>query len=166
MKQLPRTNPRTPIRLSLCCAVYCSMKRWAIGGATRWPALMMAVAAAATALGAYLIGTLTNEAYVSRNFRGIVVIGVLGDGGVRRQGSRDLRRAVLLSHIGNRIVANNQRRMFDKLLRENIELLRRSSFVGIHFPADNRRRGVSSGHQSSDHRRRPRSHVVDRAVAS
>ncbi|HEY1747633.1 MAG TPA: ABC transporter ATP-binding protein, partial [Xanthobacteraceae bacterium] len=38
---------------------------------------LMGVAAGATALGAYLIGTLTNEAYVTRNFQGIVVIGVL-----------------------------------------------------------------------------------------
>ena len=46
-----------------------------------WPryalaSLMMAVAAAATALGAYFLGTLTNEAYVSHNFRGIVILGV------------------------------------------------------------------------------------------
>jgi len=37
----------------------------------------MSVAAAATALGAYLIGTLTNEAYLSHNFRSIVVLGVM-----------------------------------------------------------------------------------------
>ena len=46
----------------------------------------------------------------------------------------------MLSRIGNRIVADNQRRMFDKLLHENIELLRRSAFVRIHRAADHRRR--------------------------
>jgi len=53
-----------------------------------WPryalaTLMMSVAAAATALGAYLIGTLTNEAYLSHNFRSIVVLGHTQCGGIR-----------------------------------------------------------------------------------
>ena len=38
---------------------------------------LMGIAAAATALTAYLLGTMTNEAYVNRNFHGIVVIGML-----------------------------------------------------------------------------------------
>ena len=39
--------------------------------------LLMGIAAAATALTAYLLGTMTNEAYVNHNFHGIVVIGVV-----------------------------------------------------------------------------------------
>jgi hypothetical protein len=38
---------------------------------------LMAVAATGTALSAYLLGTLTNEAYVHRNFQRIVIIGII-----------------------------------------------------------------------------------------
>ena len=41
---------------------------------------LMAIAAAATALTAYLLGTMTNEAYVKHNFHGIVVIGIAAVG--------------------------------------------------------------------------------------
>ncbi|HEY1747276.1 MAG TPA: ABC transporter ATP-binding protein [Xanthobacteraceae bacterium] len=81
---------------------------------------LMGVAAGATALGAYLIGTLTNEAYVTRNFQGIVVIGVLAMAVFATKGLSTYGAAVLLNYIGNSIVAKNQRRMFDKLLHENI----------------------------------------------
>src|ERR1700691_1770560 len=81
---------------------------------------VMGIAASATALGAYLIGTLTNEAYVSRNFHGIVVIGVLAMAVFTTKGLSTYGAAVLLNYIGNGIVAKNQRRMFDKLLHENI----------------------------------------------
>ena len=83
-------------------------------------ALMMGISAAATALGAYLIGTMTNEAWVNRNFRGIVVIGILVMALFAAKGLATYFSAVMLSRIGNRIVADNQRRMFDKLLRENM----------------------------------------------
>jgi len=81
---------------------------------------LMGIAAGATALGAYLIGTLTNEAYVSHNFRGIVVIGVLAMAVFATKGLSTYGAAVMLNYIGNSIVAKNQQRMFDKLLRENI----------------------------------------------
>ncbi len=90
-----------------------------------WPryalaTLMMSVAAAATALGAYLIGTLTNEAYLSHNFRSIVVLGVMVMAIFAAKGLATYFGTVMLSRIGNRIIADNQRRMFDKLLRENM----------------------------------------------
>ena len=53
----------------------------------------MAIAAGRTALSAYLIGTLINEAYVSHNFRGIVILGIAVDGDLRRQRLGDLRSA-------------------------------------------------------------------------
>ncbi|HUD86953.1 MAG TPA: ABC transporter ATP-binding protein [Xanthobacteraceae bacterium] len=81
---------------------------------------LMAVAAAATALTAYLLGTMVNEAYVQRNFHGIVVIGVVAVAIFAAKGFATYGSAVTLSRIGNRIVAENQRRMFDKLLQENI----------------------------------------------
>jgi ATP-binding cassette, subfamily B, bacterial MsbA len=90
-----------------------------------WPryaiaSVMMAIAAAGTALSAYLIGTMTNEAWVERNFHGIVVIGVIVMVLFAAKGMATYFGAVMLSRIGNRIIADNQRRMFDKLLRENM----------------------------------------------
>ncbi len=82
--------------------------------------LLMAVAAAGMALSAYLIGTMTNEAYVNRNFQGIVVIGIITMAMFTIKGAATYGSTVMLSKIGNRIVADNQRRMFDKLLRQNI----------------------------------------------
>jgi ATP-binding cassette, subfamily B, bacterial MsbA len=81
---------------------------------------LMAVAAAATALTAYLIGTVTNEAYVNRNYRAIVAVGVISIVVFSVKGLATYGSVVMLSRIGNRIVADHQRRMFDKLLRENI----------------------------------------------
>ena len=81
---------------------------------------LMAVAAAATALTAYLIGTMTNEAYVNRNFHGIVVIGLIAMVIFIAKGFANYGSAVMLSWIGNRIVADNQQRMFDKLLQQDI----------------------------------------------
>jgi ATP-binding cassette, subfamily B, bacterial MsbA len=90
-----------------------------------WPryaiaSLMMGIAAAGTALSAYLIGTMANEAWVERNFQGIVLIGVVVMALFAAKGTATYFGAVMLSRIGNRIVADNQRRMFDKLLRENM----------------------------------------------
>jgi ATP-binding cassette, subfamily B, bacterial MsbA len=81
---------------------------------------LMGLAAAGTALSAYLLGTMTNEAYVERNFHGIVVIGVIAAAIFAAKGLATYGASVTLSRIGNRIVANNQRRMFDKLLRANM----------------------------------------------
>ena len=90
-----------------------------------WPRYLLAfallgIAAVAMALSAYLIGTMTNEAYVSRNFHGIVIIGVITMAIFAVKGLATYTSTVVLSSIGNNIVATNQRRMFDKLLHENI----------------------------------------------
>jgi ATP-binding cassette, subfamily B, bacterial MsbA len=92
---------------------------------THWPLyamafVLMGIAAAATALTAYLLGTMTNEAYVKHNFHGIVVIGVVAMVIFAVKGFATYGGTVTLSRIGNRIVADNQRRMFDKLLHENM----------------------------------------------
>lgn len=82
--------------------------------------LLMLVAAAGTALSAYLLGTMTNEAYVNRNFQGIVIIGIIAMAIFATKGMATYGSTVMLTSIGNRIVADNQQRMFDKLLRENM----------------------------------------------
>jgi ATP-binding cassette subfamily B protein len=82
--------------------------------------MLMGIAAAGTALSAYLLGTMTNEAYVNRNYHGIVVIGFIAAAIFAVKGLATYGAAVMLSSIGNRIIADNQRRMLDKLLRQNM----------------------------------------------
>jgi ATP-binding cassette subfamily B protein len=81
---------------------------------------LMTIAAAATALTAYLLGTMTNEAYVNRNYHGIVVIGLIAMVIFTVKGFATYGATVTLSSIGNRIIADSQRRMFNKLLQESI----------------------------------------------
>jgi ATP-binding cassette, subfamily B, bacterial MsbA len=82
--------------------------------------VLMGIAAAGTALTAYLLGTMTNEAYVSHNYHGIVVIGLIAMVIFAVKGFATYGSAVLLSWIGNSIIADSQRRLFDKLLHESI----------------------------------------------
>src|ERR1700691_1214866 len=82
--------------------------------------VLMGIAAAGTALTAYLLGTMTNEAYVSHNYHGIVVIGLIAMVIFAVKGFATYGAAVLLSWIGNSIIADSQRRLFDKLLHESI----------------------------------------------
>ena len=82
--------------------------------------VLMCIAAAGMALSAYLLGTMTNEAYIHHNFRGIVIVGVITMAVFATKGIATYGATVTLSYVGNRIVADNQRRMFDKLLRENM----------------------------------------------
>ena len=81
---------------------------------------MMGIVAGCTALSAYLLGTMINAAYVNKNYREIVALGLLAMAIFVVKALSTYASAVWLSWIGNRIVADNQRRMFDKLLQENI----------------------------------------------
>ena len=82
--------------------------------------LMMGVAAACTALSAYLLGDVVNQAYVHKNFHALVLVGCAAFGLFALKGAASYGQQVIMMRIGNRIVADNQRRMFDKLLTENI----------------------------------------------
>ena len=81
---------------------------------------MMAIIAGCTALSAYLLGTMINAAYVNKNYHQIVALGVLAMAIFVVKALATYGSAVWLSWIGNRIVADNQERMFDKLLQEDI----------------------------------------------
>jgi ATP-binding cassette subfamily B protein len=81
---------------------------------------LMLVSAAATAATAYLLGTMINQTVVTQNFRGVVIVSLAAIGLFAAKGMATYGGAVTLSRIGNRIIAENQRRMFDKLLHENI----------------------------------------------
>jgi ATP-binding cassette, subfamily B, bacterial MsbA len=81
---------------------------------------LSAVVAGATALSAYLLGSIINAAYDNKNFHQIVAIGLLMMLISVIRAAATYGSAVMLSWIGNRIIAENQRRFFDKLLHENI----------------------------------------------
>jgi ATP-binding cassette, subfamily B, bacterial MsbA len=82
--------------------------------------VLMGIAAAATAASAYLIGTVVNEAYVSRNFPGIVILGGVTVALFASKGLATYGFSVMLSRIGNRIIADNQRAVLAKLLSEGL----------------------------------------------
>jgi ATP-binding cassette subfamily B protein len=81
---------------------------------------MMAIAAGATAMSAYLIGQVVNAAYVSRSFPAVLSLGIACVALFATKGIATYGQAVILARIGNRIVADNQRRVFAKILNENL----------------------------------------------
>ncbi len=81
---------------------------------------LMGVSAAATAGSAYLLGQVINQAYVERNLRGIILLSLLSLAIFALKGVATYGHSVILTQIRNAILANNQRRLFDKLMRESI----------------------------------------------
>jgi ATP-binding cassette subfamily B protein len=82
--------------------------------------VLMAVAAGCTAFSAYLIGDVINQAYVNRNLQGIIILGAITVILFSMKGLATYGHSVMLSRIGNRIVADNQRAVFSKLLNEGL----------------------------------------------
>jgi ATP-binding cassette, subfamily B, bacterial MsbA len=82
---------------------------------------LMGVAAGCTALSAYLIGNVVNEAYVKRNLAGIITLGLVTMVLFTTKGLATYGHTVMLSRIGNRIIADNQRAVFTKLLNEGLD---------------------------------------------
>ena len=82
--------------------------------------IMMGIAAGCTALSAYLIGDVINQAYINRNFQAVLWLGIATIVLFTVKGLTTYGQAVTLSRVGNRIVAFNQRRLFTKLLQENL----------------------------------------------
>ncbi|MGC1643492.1 MAG: ABC transporter transmembrane domain-containing protein, partial [Pseudolabrys sp.] len=82
--------------------------------------VLMAVAAGCTALSAWLIGDVINQAYVNRNLRGIITLGIVTAALFAIKGFATYGHSVMLLRIGNRIVADNQRAVFGKLLNEGL----------------------------------------------
>ena len=81
---------------------------------------LMGIAAASTALGAYLIGDVINQAYVHKNLPGIIILALVTAVIFMIKAMATYGQALTLARIGNRIVADNQRRMFARLLQHNI----------------------------------------------
>ncbi|HEY6256730.1 MAG TPA: ABC transporter ATP-binding protein [Xanthobacteraceae bacterium] len=83
--------------------------------------LLMGVAAACTAVPAYLVGDLVNLANIEHNFPRIVLLGSAAAGVFAIKGAATYGQSVILSRIANHIIAENQRRLFAKLLNESID---------------------------------------------
>ncbi len=79
----------------------------------------MTVGATCTAMSAYLIGHVFNQAYVYRSFHGVALISVAAIILFSLKGLATYGQSVTLARIGNQIIASNQRRMFDKLLMQD-----------------------------------------------
>jgi subfamily B ATP-binding cassette protein MsbA len=81
---------------------------------------LMAVSAATTAGSAYLLGQVINQAYVDKNVRGIAILSGVTVLIFMLKGAATYGHSVILSKISNAILANNQRRLFAKLMSESI----------------------------------------------
>src|SRR5271154_5093217 len=81
---------------------------------------LMAVSAATTAGSAYLLGKVINQAYVDKNVRGIAILSGITVVIFIVKGLATYGHQVILSKISNAILANNQRRLFAKLMSESI----------------------------------------------
>jgi ATP-binding cassette subfamily B protein len=109
-----RDRPSALIRRLLTEQAFGQWKRYAVAFA------LMAVGASATALAAYLIGDVINAAYVDKNLPAIVTLALVTAVIFLIKGFASYGHSVLLARIGNRIVALNQRRMFNALINQNL----------------------------------------------
>ncbi len=82
--------------------------------------VLMAVSAAATAGSAYILGQVINQAYVDKNVRGIAILSAVTVLIFILKGAATYGHQVILSKISNAILANNQRRLFAKLMSESV----------------------------------------------
>src|SRR3982075_3875295 len=81
---------------------------------------LMAISAATTAGPASLLGEVINQAYVDRNVRGIALLSGVIVLIFIVKGAATYGHQVILSQISNGILANNQRRLFAKLMSESV----------------------------------------------
>lgn len=82
--------------------------------------VLMAVSAAATAGSAWVLGEVINKAYVDKDVRGIALLSGLTILIFILKGAATYGHSVILSKISNAILANNQRRLFAKLMSESV----------------------------------------------
>src|SRR5437667_4188535 len=82
--------------------------------------LLMGVSAGATAGSAYILGQVINQAYVEKNVRGIMILSAVTVLIFILKGAATYGHQVILSKISNAILADNQRRLFAKLMSESV----------------------------------------------
>ena len=81
---------------------------------------LMGVSASATAGSAYILGQVINQAYIDKNVVGIAILSGVTVVLLFIKGLATYGHTVILSKISNAILANNQRRLFAKLMSESI----------------------------------------------
>jgi len=81
---------------------------------------MGALAAGCTSAAAFMIGKMLNEAYVYRDVKGVVAVCASVAAIFLTKGFALYGQGVSQARIGNQIAADGQRRIFEKLLRENL----------------------------------------------
>ena len=81
---------------------------------------LMGVSAGATAGSAYILGQVINQAYIDKNVIGIAILSGVTVVLLFIKGLATYGHTVILSKISNAILANNQRRLFAKLMSESI----------------------------------------------
>src|SRR4051812_49973667 len=81
---------------------------------------LMAVSAGATAGSAWILGEVINKAYVDKDVRGIALLSLATIMLFTLKGLATYGHSVILSKISNAILANNQRRLFAKLMSESV----------------------------------------------
>ena len=91
---------------------------------------LMATTAACTSVSAFLLKNVINAAYDTRDFDAIVMLAAAIVVLFTIRGFATYGQAVTLARIGARIIAANQRRMFDKLLNEGL------GFFATHHSAE------------------------------
>jgi len=84
-------------------------------------AVLMGVSSAATALFAYLVGHAVNTVYFKESFTNVVIMSVIAILLFCAKGLASYGQIVILARVGNRITADNQQRVFDKLVQEGME---------------------------------------------
>jgi ATP-binding cassette subfamily B protein len=94
-------------------------------GATYWRRyltafVLMAIAAGATSLSAYILGQAVNQAYIAKNVPGIALCSAAIVVLFLVKGLSTYGQTLILSKIGNAILADNQRRLFAKLMSESV----------------------------------------------
>jgi subfamily B ATP-binding cassette protein MsbA len=93
--------------------------------ATHWKGYLtcvalMGVSAACTAAVAYLIANVVNAIHVDQSFSALLALCIMAIALFSTRGFSSYGQAVLLARVGNRITAENQRRIFDKLVQEGV----------------------------------------------
>src|SRR6201985_3997372 len=81
---------------------------------------LMGIAAGATSLSAYLLGEAINKAYIDKNIPGIALYSTIIFLLFLIRGIAIYQQTVTLSKISNAILANNQLKLFTKLMSESI----------------------------------------------
>jgi ABC-type multidrug transport system fused ATPase/permease subunit len=82
--------------------------------------VLMGISAGATAGAAYILGQVINKAYVDKDVRGIAILSGVTILIFMLKGAATYGHSVILSQISNAILANNQRRLFAKLMSESV----------------------------------------------